>query len=176
MLTTFHMWVIMQAQLIALSQAGAWGNIEKPRWDMAFLIIVPSITVRCERVFSLTAVWAHQHQVHIPTLPEAASKLVLLADVSKIWPYSFVWLNDAMAQVPLSDEGHVNAMMDDTPSADAHIQLHQLQVCKLLQHGEKVVCLEGLNRDLDALQFTFPELPLWDAAAPSASPSGNHNF
>ena len=58
-------------------------------------------------------------------------------------------------------------MTDGTPSVNAHGWLHQLQVCKLLQHGEKVVCLEGLNRDLDALQFTFPELPLWDATAPS---------
>ena len=44
--------------------------------------------------------------------------------------------------------------------------LHQLQVCKLLQHREKVVCPEGLNGDLEALQFTFPKLHLWDAAAP----------
>ena len=58
-------------------------------------------------------------------------------------------------------------MMDGIPSVDAHSWLHQLQICKLLQCREKLVCLEGLNEDLEALQFTFPELPLWDAATPS---------
>ena len=28
-----------------------------------------------------------------------------------------------------------------------------------------VVCPEGLNGELEALQFIFQELPLWDAAA-----------
>ena len=57
-------------------------------------------------------------------------------------------------------------------SADAHGWLHQLQVCKLLQHRDKVVCPKGLNSELEALQFTFPELPLWDVAAPG-NPSKN---
>ena len=48
----------MQAQLIALSQTGAWINIEKSRQDMAFLLIVPSIAIGCERMFGLTVVWA----------------------------------------------------------------------------------------------------------------------
>ena len=62
----------------------------KPRQDMAFLVIAPSITVRCERVFSLTAVWAHPCQAHFLTLPEVAHKFVLLADVSKDWSYVFM--------------------------------------------------------------------------------------
>ena len=92
---------------------------------------------------------------------------MLLVDVSKDWPYAFMWLNDTMPQAPLSNEGHISAMMHGVPSADAHGQLHQPQLYKLLQHGEKVVCLEGLNGDLEALQLTFPELPLWDTAASS---------
>ena len=67
---------------------------------------------------------------------------------------------------PCSNEGHISAMMDGTPSTDACNQLHQLQVCKLLQHGDKVVCPKGLNSELKPLQFTFPELPLWDTASP----------
>ena len=58
-------------------------------------------------------------------------------------------------------------MMDGTPSADDCGWLHQLQICKLLQHKDMVVCPEGLNGKLEALQFTFQELPLWDAATPS---------
>ena len=71
-----------------------------------------------------------------------------------------------MSHVPLSNKGHISTMMDSMPSVNAHGWLYQLPICKLWQHGEKVMCLEGLNGDLEALQFTFPELPLWDAAAP----------
>ena len=33
---------ITQTQLSTLSQAGAWEEAEKPRWDMAFLMIAPT--------------------------------------------------------------------------------------------------------------------------------------
>ena len=55
-------------------------------------------------------------------------------------------------------------MTDGTPSADACGWLHQLQIGKLLQHG---VMPRGFEQQLEALQFTFQELPLWDAATPS---------
>ena len=56
-------------------------------------------------------------------------------------------------------------MTDGASSTDAHSQLHRLQVCKLLQYKDLVVCPEGLNSQIKASQFTFKELPLWDAAA-----------
>ena len=57
-------------------------------------------------------------------------------------------------------------MTDGAPSAEAHDWLHQLQICKLLQHKDMVLCLKGLSSKLEASQFTFQELPLWNAAAP----------
>ena len=67
---------------------------------------------------------------------------------------------------PCQMEGHISTMMDGTSSTDTHGQLHQLQVHKLLWHGNNVVCPKGLNGQLEALQFIFPELSLWDMAAP----------
>ena len=77
---------------------------------MAFLLIAPSITIGCERVFGLTVVWAHPCQVCFTTLLEAAHKLVLLADVGKDGLYTFVQLNDTMSHTPLSNEGHTSAV------------------------------------------------------------------
>ena len=134
---------------------------------MAFLLVVPSITIRCERVFGLTAVWAHPLQACFKVLEEVAHRLVLLGDVGADWPYTFMQLNDAISHVPLMNKGHISTMMYGVPSMDTHGQLHQLQVCKLLQYKGKLVCPEDLNRDLGALQFTFPELPHWDVATPS---------
>ena len=57
-------------------------------------------------------------------------------------------------------------MTDGAPSGESHSFLHQLQVCKLLQHKDIEVCLEGLDGELEASQFTFQKLPLLDAATP----------
>ena len=54
-------------------------------WDMAFLLIAPSITVGYEKVFGLVALWAHPHQASYQSLEEAACKLALLVDESMDW-------------------------------------------------------------------------------------------
>ena len=88
--TNFHMQVITQEQLNALSQSMAWGDVEKPWEDMVFLLIMPSITTGCKRVFGIVTVWAHPHEAHHWTLEEVAHKLVLLEDKSVDWAYSFI--------------------------------------------------------------------------------------
>ena len=132
-----------------------------------FLLIVPTITKGYKRVFGLVVVWAHPHQSHYHSLEEVVLKLVLLVDESADWGYTFVWLNEALSHVPLSSKGHISIMMDGVPCVDAHGWLHQLQIYKLLQHNNMVVCPESLNGELEALQVAFPELPLWNAAAPN---------
>ena len=116
----------MQVQLNALSLAGVWSDVEKPQQDMVFFLIVLSLTAGCERVFGLTAVWAHPYQAHFQILEEVAHKLVLLVDDSMDWPYTFIWLNDAVSNVPLSNEGPISAMRDGAPSMDDNGWLHQL--------------------------------------------------
>ena len=75
--------------------------LEKPWWDMAFLLIVPITTVGYERVFGLVVVWAHPHQACYHTLEVVAHKLTLLVDKSTDWVYAFVQLNEALSHVPL---------------------------------------------------------------------------
>ena len=70
-----------------------------------------------------------------------------------------------MLHMSLSDNGHISAMMDSKCSVNTCGQLHQLQVWKLLQHSDSVVFPEGLNEEPEALQFSFWELPLWNATS-----------
>ena len=49
-----------------------------------FLLIAPSLTIRCERFFGLTAVWAHPHQAHFQTLKEVAHKCLLDGSVDHV--------------------------------------------------------------------------------------------
>ena len=150
-----------------LSQMMAWGDVEKPWQDMAFLLIMLGITTWYKRLFSFVAVWVHPCQAHYTTLADVAHKLVLLMDSSTDWVHAFVQLNEVLSHAPLSSIGHISTMTDGAPSTDAHGQLQQPQMHKLLQCKDLVVCPEGLNGLMEASQFTFKELPLWNAATPS---------
>ena len=131
---------------------------------MVFLLIVPHLAIMCEWVFGLTAVWAHPHQACLPTLGEAAQKLMLLAKESPNCPYVYAQMNDAVALAPLSSEGHTGITPGGIPSMNVCGHLDQLQVWKLLQCRGWVVCPEGLNGGLKALLFDFKELSLWNVA------------
>ena len=122
----FQVHTIMQRQLTVLSQTGAWGDEEKPQQDMAFVLIAPSLAIGCKWVFSLTAMWVHPCQVHLPTLEGVAQKLMLLADEGTNWPYAYTWMNGTMAHAPLSSEGPIGIMTEGLPSTNACSHLNQL--------------------------------------------------
>ena len=153
------------ANSVDCPQMGAWGEVEKPRQDMVFLMIVPSTNARGDQVFSLAVVWAHPHQGCLFTVVEAAWKLMLLVDDSPDWPDTFIHMNDTMLHALLSDNRHIGAMTDGICSVNACGELHQVQVWKLLQHDDSIVFPEGLNREPKSLQFSFWELPLWNATS-----------
>ena len=96
----FQMWAIMPVQLNALSQVGAWWDVEKPQCDMAFMLIASNSDARCKRVFGVTTVWAYPCQVYLPMQEKAAHKLLLLVDDSPDWLYAFIQLHDTMSYVP----------------------------------------------------------------------------
>ena len=160
----FNVPTIKHVQLTTLSQAQTWANAEKPRKDMAFLLLAPSLAARGERVFGLVAMWAHPHQVCLVSLAEVAWCLVLLADKGPDWPYAFISMNNTVLHVLLSSKGHLSILMEGKPQRNPCGFLHQLQAWRLLQCGEQVVCPGGLNVGLDAIVFDFTELPLGDVA------------
>ena len=160
---------LTHTQLTNLSQAGAWGDIEKPWHDIAFLMIVLSANFGGKQIFGLAAVWAHPHQCCLDTLVEVAHTLVLLVDDGPNWPYAFICMSSTTHHAPLLDAGHLGTMTDGLQSVNACGHLHQLLTWKLLQHREHVVFPEGLNRELKAHHFSFPELPPWDTATAGGS-------
>ena len=153
----FEVRQIALSELYALCLAGTLGNAAKFDHYMAFLLIVPDKTTEGEKAFGLVAVWAHPLQAHHPSLGEAACKLRLLISTSNHWVYAFTQLIEGALHMPLSSEGHISVMIDGAPSANASGCLSQLEVCKLLQCGDQVVCPKGLNGELELMQFSFPE-------------------
>ena len=141
---------------------------------MAFLLIVPDKTIEGERVFGLVALWTHLHQAHHHSLGEVAWKLALLINIGNDWAYAFAWLNEGTLHTPLSSEGHISVMIGRAPSMNACGHLSQLEISKFLQCGDQVVCPKGLNGELEPMQFTFSEPPVWNMDAlgkPTCEPS-----
>ena len=102
-------------------------------------------------MFGLVAVWAHPLQAHLPSLGKAACKLRLLISSGNDWAYTFAQINEGMLYTPLSNEGHISVMIDRVPSTNPCGHLSQLEVCKLLQCGDQMVCSEGLNGELEPM-------------------------
>ena len=162
----FQVHAIMQTQLTTLSQVGAWGEVGYGLPD-------DSTNAGGDQVFSLAVVWVHPYQGHLSTLVEAAQKLMLLADDGPDWPYAFIYMSNTMLHAPLSDNGHISTVRDGIHSINTCGQLHQLQVWKLMQHGDSIAFPEGLNQEPKALQFSFQELPLQNAAS-ADGPAQDH--
>ena len=131
-------------------QGNGVGDSEKPQWDMVFLLIMPSIVTGCKTIFGLVTVWVHPCQACYTTLTDVTCKVMLLIDGSTNWVYTFIQLNKVLSHAPLSSMGHISTMTHGAPSTDAHSWLHQLQVCKLLQYKDLVICPEGLNSQMEA--------------------------
>ena len=145
MISQFEVREMTLSELYALSPTGTWGDTEKFKCYMTFLLIVPNKTVKGERVFGLVAEWAHPLQAHHPSLGEVAHKLRLLISTGNDWAYTFAQCNEDTLHMPLSSKGHRSVMIDGAPNTNACGCLSQLEVCKLLQYGDQVVCPKGLN-------------------------------
>ena len=128
---------------------------------MVFLLIVPKKTIKGEMAFELAVVWTHPHQAWLSSLDEATKKLTLLINLGNNWAYAFVWLNKDAQHVPLSNKGHLSAMVNGVPCRSMCGHLHQLEVCKLLQYGDQVVYPEGLNGGLELVQTSLSGPLLW---------------
>ena len=100
-------------------------------------------------VFGLAMMWVQPYQAHLSSLDEAVKKLTLLLKSGNNWAYAFVWLNEDTQHVPLSQEGHLSAMIGGAPSRNTCRHLCQLEVHQFLQHGDQMVYPNGLNGGLE---------------------------
>ena len=127
---------------------------------MAYISIVPGKIIKGDMAFMLAMVWAHPHQAPLSSLDVMARKLPLLINIGDIWAYTFMQLNEGILHVPLSNKGRMSTMIDGVTSRKTCGHLCQLEVCKLLQCGDQVVCPKGLNRGLEPLLLSFPKPPV----------------
>ena len=77
---------ITQSGISAISQAEVWGNLKKPRFGMAYLLLVLAQEAEEERKFRLVLVWVHPYQALLPSLDEVAKNLPHLSIPERTGP------------------------------------------------------------------------------------------
>ena len=103
---------------------------ERPRWDMAFLMIVPITNAGGNQLFGLAG--------SVDTSPSrllnhsGGGCLKVDATGGQWWPRLairiHVHMSDTVLHVPLSNNAHIGTMMDGMCTVNAYVWLHQLQM------------------------------------------------
>ena len=145
LLEWFHVASMTESELSSLTSLKAWGNQEKLRSNVTFLLILTEGCTAGERVYGLFMMWVHPYQAKVSTMEEAVKQLTPLIPTGPDWPYALVWLNGDACHAPLPMEGHLSIMVEGSTSSVICRRISQLEVHQLLSSGSQVIYSVGLN-------------------------------
>ena len=86
----FHVTSITQSELSSLTSLGAWGDLEKFKSDVPFLLILTRECAVGDRVFGLSTMWVHPNQARAPTMYKGVKQLTPQISTGPDWPYALV--------------------------------------------------------------------------------------
>ena len=145
LLRSFHATSITQSELSSLSSLKAWGNPEKFKSEVTFLLSLTRGCTEGDNVFGLSAIWVHPYQARAPTIGEAVKLLTPLPSTGSDCPYALVQFNEDACHAPLPKEGQLSIQVAGSTGSATCRRVSQLQVCQLLSSGSQVVYPAGLN-------------------------------
>ena len=70
--------LLNQSELSSLTSLKAWGDPEKFKSKITFLLILTGGCIEGDRVFGLSTMWVHLYQARTPTMEEAVKQLTPL--------------------------------------------------------------------------------------------------
>ena len=96
--------------LISVSIFKVWGNIQRPRNGMAYLLVCLGNTTK-ERQHGVSLVWVNPHQTRASTMEEAVEKLAACPSGGTNWPYVLAQLYEGSGHVPLPKGKHLGILL-----------------------------------------------------------------
>ena len=147
-----------QSELCSLTSLKVWGDLEKFRSSITFLLILTEGHTAGDRVYGLSTMWVHPCQARVSTMDEAVKQLTPLIPTGPDWPYALVQLNGDACHVPLPMEGHLSIMVEGSTSSVTGGRFNQLEACHLLSSGSQVIYSVGLNGYQVPMIMSLPEL------------------
>ena len=144
-LECFHVTSISQSELSSLTSLKTWGDLEKFRSNVTFLLILTEKCTVGDRLYGLSMMWVHPYQVRVSTMEKAVKQLTPLISTRTNWLYTLVWLNRNACHVPLPKKGHLSILVKGSISSVTCRRISQLEVCQLLSLGSQAIYPVRLN-------------------------------
>ena len=159
LLRSFYTTSITQSKLSSLTGLKSWGDPEKFKSEVAFLLILTKGCTEGDKVFSLSTIWVYLYQARAPTVEEVVKLLTPLLSTGSDCPYALVQFNRNACHAPFPKEGQLRIQVMGGTSSTTCRRLCQLPVYQLLSSGSQVVYPAGLN-GCEVLLITSPPEPM----------------
>ena len=85
-----------QAELFSISSLMVWENVQKPHYDIAYLMGRVDNAIK-DRQYGISLVWVNPNQVRAATMEEAVKKLTAYPSSGKDCPYALAQLCKTLA-------------------------------------------------------------------------------
>ena len=146
-----------QVELFSISSLKILGNVQKPRHDIAYLLVWVENTIK-DREYGISLVWVNPNQVRAATMEEAVEKLTTCTSSGTDWPYALAQLYEGPHHTPHHKEKHLGILPQGKVEETLYGQISQLKVHQLHASSPQVVYPIGLNRHDEPVITTLPEL------------------
>ena len=145
-----------QAELFSISSLKVWGNVQKPCYDIAYLLVWVINTMK-DGHYGISLAWVNPNQVRASAI-RGSQKVTACPSSGTDWPYTLAQLYEGPHYAPLPKDRHMG-VLPQGKVAETHCgQISQLKVCQLLAAGPQVIYPIGLNGHDEIIITTLPEL------------------
>ena len=128
LLVSFHTTPITQSELSSLTSLKAWGEAERFKSEVAFLLILTKGPMEGNKVFGLDTIWVHPFQARTPSMGEAVKLLTPLPSTGSDCPYALVQFNGDTHHALLPKEGQLSIQVTGGTGSATCGRVSQLQV------------------------------------------------
>ena len=133
----------MVGELLSISCLKVWGDTQKPRDGMAYLLVKVEGASEVKG-YGMALEWISPHQAQASTMEEALEILSTCTSSGPDWLYVLSQLYEGTNHVPLPKDKHLGVLPQGKVESPCG-QISQLEVCQLLSARPQVIYLMGLN-------------------------------
>ena len=120
----------MVGELLSISCLKVWGDTQKPRDGMAYLLVKVKDASEVEG-YGMALVWISPHQAQASTMEKALEILSTCVSSGPDWPYILTQLYEGTNHAPLPKDMDLSILPQGKVESPCG-QISQLEVCQLL--------------------------------------------
>ena len=146
----------MVGELLSISHLKVWGDTQKPRDSMAYLLVKVEDASEVKG-YGMALVWISPHQAQASMMEEALEILSTCVSSGSDWLYILAQLYEGTSHAPLPKDKHFGVLPQGKVESPCG-QISQLEVLQLLSARLQVVYPMGLNGGDQSVTIDLPGL------------------